>query len=94
LIAGLNVAFNEAAQALARVARKIRLAHLAVVDDIEAAGDLLFHHFGNRFADALGEGCLIDGFSSHLSRVHRFQIRRLRQCAGVGGQNSVGAVFH
>src|SRR5687768_3828530 len=86
------LAFDKAAQALARIAGKVGLADFTVVDDVEPAGDLLFDDFGDRFAHALGERRFVDGLAGDLSVVHRFQVRRLRQRAGVGSQDSIGAI--
>src|SRR5687768_18394166 len=47
--------FDEAAQALPGVARKVGLADFAIVDDIEAASQLFLNHFGNRLAHPLSE---------------------------------------
>src|SRR5688572_33189175 len=45
-VVGFYLAFDKAGQALARIAREIGLADFAVIDDVEAAGELLPDNFG------------------------------------------------
>ena len=91
--AGRPGSLAEAGQALADVGGVADLAHLAVVDDVDAGRDLL--------PDDLGDGVLTRAWSrarpvaSRWSRLRACRPgRRAGQAAGVGGEDPIGAVLH
>jgi hypothetical protein len=63
---------DKAAQALPGVARKVGLADLPIVDDIQAASQLFFNHFGNRLAHPLRKSHLSDGLAADFCCMHLF----------------------
>ena len=82
----------EAAQPVLHVGGVARLAHLAVVDEIDAGLDLTTHHRGHRGPDA---GVERGGIHRHalLLGVHRAdEIGRARQTPGVRREEPLGAV--
>src|SRR5690348_6703704 len=84
----------EAAQPILDVGRIARLAHLAVVDDVDARFDLLRDHFGHRGRDATLERLRIHG-NALFARVHRtHEIVGPRQAAGMGGEKALRASVH
>src|ERR1700730_16823493 len=93
-VLGADFAFDETAQAFARIAREIGFTDLAVVDDIEAAVKLLLDDFGDSAAYPLSESSFVDGLAADLRRVHLLQVGRLRQCAGMGRENPFCTALH
>jgi hypothetical protein len=84
----------EAGEAILDVGRVARLAHLAVVDDVDARGHLLLHDLLDRRRDARVERRHVDR-DALLAREHRAdEIFRPGQAARVGGQESLGASLH
>ena len=69
--------FDEAGETFPRIAGKIGLADFAVVDDIEAAVQLLFNHLGDHLSQPFGESSLIHRLPADLRGVHLFQVSRL-----------------
>ena len=88
------LALLQAAQTRRRVGDEARLAHLAVVDDIDAGGDLLAHGVAHRLPHALGVGLLVDRLAVHPRQHQLEQVLRTRQAADVRGQDAIGAQFH
>ena len=58
LVAGFDFTLDEAAQPVARVAGEVRLARFAVIDDVEAAGDLFLDDVGDGAGHAFGKRLL------------------------------------
>src|SRR2546425_6545069 len=84
----------EAVQPVLDVGRVARLAHLAVVDDVEAALDLAPHDLVHRRADTRGQRYRVHRHAL-LAREHRpDQVGRPGQAAGVRGQEPLRAPLH
>ncbi len=82
-----------ATEPLVDVADETRLAVFAVVDHVDSQLSLPLHDVGDAGAK-LHRGCRrIEGRWT-VALHKRQQIGRTRQAAGMGGENSVGAVFH
>ena len=86
--------FDEAGETFPCIAGKIGLADFAVVDDIEAAVQLLLNHLGDHLSHPFGESLWIDGLPADLRGVHLFQVTRLWQGTGMGRQDTFTASFH
>jgi hypothetical protein len=71
-----------------------RLAHLAVVDDVDAGLDLLFDDCRHCRADARLERGRIDRHPLLLGEHRAHEIVGTRQAPGVGCQEALGAAFH
>ena len=84
----------EATEPVLDVGGITRLAHLAVVDDVDTGGCLLAHDLGHRVGHALRQCRGIDRHAFFLGVHHFDQVVRPRQAAGVGGQKAVGAALH
>ena len=66
----------------------------AVVDDVDAAFDLLLHHMRDRLADRSGKLGLARAAIVLLGEQELDHLLRSRQAAGVGRENPLGAAFH
>jgi hypothetical protein len=84
----------EPAQAVVDVGEEARLAHLAVVDDLDAACRLRLDDLVGRAGDALGERSLVDRLTALLGHEHVEEIRRAGQAADVGDDDVVLAAQH
>src|SRR6476646_6637794 len=90
-----RVAFAaEARQAILDVRRVARLAHLAVVDDVDAGSHLLADDFGDCGFDASRKRVGLDGDAFCLRIHHPYEIVRPRQAAGVRRQEPLAAAAH
>jgi len=67
---------------------------LAVVDDVDADGDLPRDDLGDGVADPAGEGRCVAGAALVLGGEQLAQIIRPRQASGMGGQGPLGAALH
>src|SRR5438067_510999 len=84
----------EAGQALVDVRNEAGLAHLAVIDDVDAELGLLADDLPDRVSHPGGEGLLIVGAAGRLGLDQLEQVTRARQASGVGRQEAVGAPVH
>src|ERR1700722_8434336 len=84
----------KAGKPLVDIGDKTRLAHLAVIDDVDAEVDLLADNVRHGLAYPDIEGRLIYLLTLTARDAHGVKIRRARQAADMGRENSVGAVFH
>ena len=84
----------EARQALVDVGDEARLAHLAVVHDVQAELGLLGDDLPHRAPHPGGVRVLIVGSTRRLGLDHLEQVARTWQAAGVGGENTVAAALH
>jgi hypothetical protein len=66
---------------------------LAVVANIDAGVTLAPHDFLHRGVAGLGEGGT-DRFAAAFADIQVDQVRRTRQAAGVGGQDSIATALH
>ncbi len=90
-----GVAFAaEAAQSILDVGGVTRLAHFAVVDDIDARIDLLADHLIHRGCDATFERLRVHRHALFLGEHRPDQVFRAGQAAGMGGQEPIGAALH
>ena len=81
----------EAGEPTGDVGGVARLAHLAVVHDVDAGGDLTAHGFGHRVADLLLGGHLaVEGGEG----AREGDAGGAGQAAGVGGEDAFGAALH
>ena len=85
---------GEPGQAVLGVGGVGRLAHLAVVDDVDAGLDLLADNLGHRGADARGQGGGIHRHAFLFGEHRPDQILRTRKAAGVRRQEAFGAALH
>ena len=86
---------SKAGQAVEHMHGVVGAALFAVVDDVDAAFDLLAHHIGDRFAHGgLERGARAPGFLSARRASARRPSGGARQAAGVGGEDAVAAAFH
>lgn len=84
----------EAGEPVHHVHGVVGAALLAVIDDVEAAIDLLAHHMRHRFAYRGGQFGAARARLCLLGRQQLDHLGRARQTAGVGGENAVGAALH
>ena len=84
----------EAAEALVDIGDEARLAHLAVVDDIDTNIDLFADNVRHRFTHARIVLRIVDLFAAATRDVHRVKIRRARQTANMGRENPISAALH
>ena len=84
----------ESAQSILDVRRVTRLAHLAVVDHVDARFGLLLHDLLDRRRHALRECGSVDRHALLLREHRPDQVLGPRQAPGVGGQKSFGASMH
>ncbi len=82
---------TEPVEAILDVGGVARLAHLAVVDEIDAGAHLLAHDLGHRRPDARVERGGIDGHAFFLGEHHPDEIGRARQAPRVRRQEPIGA---
>src|SRR5262245_7396203 len=87
-------AIGEAGIALHHVIAEADLAHLAVRDDVDAGIALLADDLLDRFAHPRAQLALVHRLLVEQIPHHAGKIRRPRQAAGVGGEDTVGASFH
>ncbi len=85
---------RDAGDAVADIGGVGRLRHLAVGDDVDAAGDLRRHHVVDRLGGRGFEQFGRDGFALLAPQNEIDQGLRPRQAAGMGGENAVGRGFH
>src|SRR6185437_4587621 len=84
----------ESLQTILHIRRITRLAHLAVVDDVDPRLRLLAHDVVDRVRHASLERLRIDR-NTFLARIHRaYEVLRPRQAAGMRRQESPGASSH
>src|SRR5262249_46514481 len=81
----------EAVEPVLDVGGVARLAHLAVVDQIDPGAHLLAHDLGDRRSDARVERRWIDGHALFLGEHHPDEIGRARQAPRVRRQEPIGA---
>ena len=81
-------------QAFAGVGREVALRLLAVVDDVQADGDLPLDDVGDRASSPTREGGLVVGTAGVTGDQQITQTVGPRQAAGMGGQDALGAAFH
>ena len=84
----------ETAQSILDVGRIARLAHFAVVDDVDTRVGLLPHDFFDRQRDTLRERGGVDQNTLLLGVHHPDEIVRPREASRVRRQKSVGAALH
>ena len=84
----------EAGETLVDIGDEARLAHLAVIDDVDAEFGLLADDIRHRLAHAGVECRIVDLLALAARHAHGVKIRRARQAADMGGENSIGAVLH
>ncbi len=72
----------------------IGAALFAVIDDVDAAFDLLPHNMGHRIAHCGGELGLALAGGFLLGQQKFYHLGGARQAAGVGGENAICAAFH
>ncbi len=84
----------ESLQAVLDIRRIARLGKLAVVDDVDSAGDLLRHHFRDRGANPSGQSRSFDRQSFFFRKHHLHEIGRARKAARVRGEKSIEAALH
>jgi hypothetical protein len=85
---------TEAGQAVLRVGRVRRLAHLTVVHDVEAGFGLLANDLGHRGPDAGGQRGGVDRHPLFLGEHRPDEIFRTRQAAGMRREEALGAAPH
>src|ERR1700722_9216574 len=71
-----------------------RLAELAVVGNVDAELALLLDHVRNRRGEALRIGGIAFAFADGNCLAHGNEVRRPRQAAGMGGENTIGTMLH
>src|ERR1700733_10523493 len=71
-----------------------RLAELAVVGNVDAKLALLLDNIGDRRGEALRIGGIAFAFADGNCLTHGNEVRRPRQAAGMGGENTIGTVLH
>ncbi len=76
-----GLALDESAQPLFGIAGEIRFAQFAVIDHVDAAIDLLLHHFGHRLAGPLGQRHAVIRLTLIARHQHLHQIFGPRQTA-------------
>ena len=84
----------EAVEPILDVGRVADLAGLAVADDVEPDIGLALDNIRNRAPHHAIELGLVIGFAAVLAEQQRDRVVRPRQAADVGGENSIGTVFH
>ena len=84
----------EAVQAVLDVRRIARLAHLAVVNDVEPALDLSLHDLVDRSTHARRQGGGVHGHAFLAREHHPDEIVRPRQAAGMRREEPLGAALH
>jgi hypothetical protein len=67
---------------------------LAVVDDVDAGSDLPGDHGANRLAAGRSHRALVDRLAAQAPGVKARQLDRMRQAAGVGGQDALLAALN
>ena len=72
----------------------IGAALFAVIDDVDAAFDLLLHDMRDRFAHRGGKLGLARAGILLFGEQQFDHLGGARQAAGVGGENPIGAAFH
>ena len=84
----------EAVQPVFGVGGIARLAHLAIIDDVDAGLDLLFDDGRHRRADAGPQSRRIDRHTLLFGEHRAHEVLRPRQAAGMGRQEAFGAALH
>src|SRR6185437_10358829 len=84
----------EAAEAMAQIEEEALALLLAIVADIDAAGDLLRNDGAERRFPRSGELGLIDALAARAPRIEPGERRRARQAAGMRRQDPLGACPH
>jgi hypothetical protein len=89
-----SVVGAKTAKARAYIIAEASLAHFAVVDDVDAALDLLLYGFLHGALYALGERRTVVGLSAAVGAQHVSQVIRPGQGTLVRDENAVGTPFH
>ena len=84
----------EPGQPILDVRRVARLAHLAVVDHVDAGFGLLAHDLLDSGCDALGKRSRVDRHALFPGVHHPDQVLRPGQATGVRGEKPLGAALH
>ncbi len=71
-----------------------RLRQLAIVHDVDSAGDLLLHHLPDGRANSSCQGRGIDRQALLLCKHHLHEIGRPGQAARMGGEEPIDAALH
>jgi hypothetical protein len=85
---------GQAAKASVYIVAEAGLAHFAVVDDVDAALDLLLYGFLHGALDSFGERRTVIGLPAAAGAQHVSQVIGPRQGTLVRDENAVGAPFH
>ena len=87
-------ALLQAIEPLRRIGDEARLAHLAVIDDVETHVDLMLDGVLHGLGHARVVGLLVDRLAVEPLHHHVHQVVGARQAADMGGQDPVGAELH
>ena len=93
-LTGPEMPHLEPAEALLGVVREVRLTELAVVDAVDAGGDLLLDDLGDGPAEPVSQRLLVVWLPGGLGHDHLADVQRPGQAPGVHGEDAVGASLH
>jgi hypothetical protein len=84
----------EPGKALVDVGNEARLAHFAVINDVDAKVGLFADDIRYRLAHAGVKCRIVDLLTLETREAHGVKLRRARQAADMGREDSICAVFH